>query len=125
MRDPQHRGIRRVAAVVVVTLAGVYAVNLAQLVMANRPAEAVEATLATEVAGERETVAAIETETALAGTDAYIERAIRDERHWAQPGDRVIVPISLTATPAATTTDGDNGDDDGFWQRLRRRLGAR
>lgn len=123
MHGSPTRGIQRVVAVVAITVAGLFALNLSSLVVANRRAEAVEAALATRVALEGGALENLEAETDRARADAYVEEYIRDRRNWSLPGDRVVLPVpeSSDATGPAPVTAVSA--PPGFWDRLRRWLG--
>jgi hypothetical protein len=118
------RGIRRVAAVVAITVGALFALNLGNLVLANRRAEAVEAALATRVAAEEAALTTLETQTAFARTDDYVEKYIRDRRNWAQPGDRVVLPVPAPGSVAGAAPADEAAPPPGFWDRLRRWLGS-
>lgn len=95
---------RRVAWVVGLTLAGVYAVRLANLALEVRTAQQQQARMEREVARLQAQVEALSTAAAEAETDAYVERVAREQLDMARPGDQVFVPVpapSPVPEPAA------------------------
>jgi cell division protein FtsB len=121
--DTRNKSLARIAAVVVLSLALVYAVQLAGLVMANQRAARAEAQLKAEVEALAASVAAIETSTAQTAGDDYVERWAREERKWVRPGDRPVAPVVATPapTPIAPSPAPDGG---GPIERLMRWLGG-
>ena len=119
MHGTPTRGIQRVVAVIAITVAVLFALNLSSLVVANRRAEAVEAIQATRVAGERFALDNLETETDLARSDGYAEEYIRNERNWSQPGDRVVLPVPGAGDAAGPAPVTEESTPPGFWNRLR------
>jgi cell division protein FtsB len=121
MSDARRRGWARVAAVAVLTLGAVYAFQLASLALATRQARRIEAAERAQVAQLATQVAALETATHDAGTDAYVERWARENRKWARPGDHVLAPVAatpvLTPTPVAVPPAGESPLDR-FWRWL-------
>lgn len=122
MRVPPTRGIRRLAAVAVITVVALYALNLSSLWVAKHRAQTVEAALATRVSAEEAAVAELESETDRARTDAYVESYIRDRRNWAQPGDRVVLPVPEAGDAAGPAPVGSEPPPPGLWERMRRLL---
>jgi cell division protein FtsB len=84
---------RRVVWVVGLTLAGVYAVRLANLALEVRTAQQQQARMEREVARLQAQVEALSTAAAEAETDAYVERVAREQLDMARPGDQVFVPV--------------------------------
>jgi hypothetical protein len=123
MRVPHTRGIRRLAAVALFTVVGLYVLNLSNLLVAEHRAETVEAVLATRVAAEELAIADLEAETDRARTDAFVESYIRDRRNWAQPGDRVVLPVPEAGDAAGPAPVGAEPPPPGIWERMRRMLG--
>jgi hypothetical protein len=119
MDESRQRGMVRVAGVVVATLVVIYAANLSQLVLADKRARTVEASLIETVAHERAGIDALELNTTYALTDAAAEEFARDQKDWVLPGDHpvIVVPVdevppeSLATVPAAPS-------EPSAWQRL-------
>ena len=70
--------------------------------------------LGTQVAYERATKVALDTQVAYATSDAAVEDWARDEAHMARPGDKVIIPLTpvgqtpvpvVVVTPTPTTVE--------------------
>jgi hypothetical protein len=122
MSETQRRGLARVAAVVVITVAAVYLFQLAGLALATRQARLVAASQWAQVAALATQAAALETAAANASSDADVERWAR-ERQWARPGDHVLAPGVSTAVPALPTPAPTPGDSslDRLWRWLRNR----
>lgn len=100
VRAPEkRRGWARAVAVVLVTLATVYVLRLADLAIATRRANEAEARLSAEVTAMAAESAALQTAAAGAQSDAAVESWAREERGWAREGDRVLVVVAPTATP--------------------------
>jgi hypothetical protein len=118
----RQRGWARIGAIILLTLALIYVGKLASLVMARQRALAVERDLQHQVAARETEVALLEAAATAAGSDAYVERWAREERLWVLEGDQPVAPIAATPTPAAGS--GGPGTGDGFWERLKRWLGA-
>jgi hypothetical protein len=118
MNPTRRRGWTRVTGVVLTTLAAIYLINLGNLVLANRRAKAVEHVVREELRRDADVVSAVETETSRAAGDAYVEQFARDEMKWVQPGDHVVVPIPVEATPLPP--DASSGEDrPGLLDRVR------
>jgi hypothetical protein len=124
MSETKRRGLARVAAVVVLTIGALFLYHLAGQALATRQARRVEAEQRAEVASLATQVAAVQTATHRAGTDPFVENWAYNEKHWARPGDHLLVPVAPTPTAAPATTpiapDGENALD-----RLLRWLGNR
>ena len=114
-----HRGWIRIAGVVVITLAVVYAVRFAGQTLDTRRADMTEHQMATEVADLEEEVIALETGAAEAASDAAVERWAREDQKWAREGDHVIVPVpdadGTLEAPRATPTPEEG---DSVWSRI-------
>lgn len=119
MRASHTRGIRRVAVVVAATFGALYLVNLGRLVLANQRVSIVEQHLATQVAADRRAIDRLETETARASSDTYVETFARDELGWAQPGDRVLEPVAPDTEAAGPSPLEPQGPHPSFWDRMR------
>src|SRR5512142_1731328 len=70
--------------------------------------------LGTQVAYERATKVALDTQVAYATSDRAVEDWARDEAHMARPGDKVIIPLTpvgqtpvpvVVVTPTPTTVE--------------------
>lgn len=122
MHGTPSRGIKRIVAVVAVTVTALFALNLGSLVVATRRAEAVESIQATRVASERLGLDRLETETDRARSDRYVEEYIRNERNWSRPGDRVVLPVPEAGDAAGPAPVTAESPPPGFWDRLRRWL---
>jgi hypothetical protein len=118
--ESRRKGVVRVAAVVVLTLALAYLVGLTRLLLAAQRAAEAEARMGADVAALETTVAALETRAATDGSDAAVERWAREERHWTRDGDRPIAP--LPAATATATPDGSPDAPAGPLDRLMRWL---
>ena len=111
MSSGRRPGWVKVAAVVVVTLAVIYSVNLAELWLKNRRAMAVEANLQAEVERQRVAIERIEAEAARARSDAYVEEFARNEKGWVLPGDHQVVPLPAdVAAPPDPDSEPDAAD---------------
>jgi cell division protein FtsB len=122
MTDSQRRGLARIGAVVVLTLATVYVFQLAGLAWATRQARRSEAQLRAEVAQEATQIAALEAAARDAGSEAFVERYARDTLKMARPGDQVLVPV--TAAPPAgptPTPPPPDGPLEQLWRWIQRR----
>ncbi len=103
---PNRKGWRRIATVVVLTLAGIYTIRLAGLAWTVHQSAVTADRLATDVAALHAEVDAVETARADAAGPGAVERWARDHR-WARPGDRVIAAVAVptpTPTPAPPTS---------------------
>jgi len=91
----------RVGAVILVTVAAVYAVKLTGLALATRRAAQTAAGLATEVAAMQSEVTALQTAEAGADAPPAVEGWAR-ERGWTRPGDQPIAPVTAAPSPVPT-----------------------
>ena len=123
MTEAQRRGLARVAAVAVITVAAVYLLQLAGLALANRQARQVEARQRADVAALATQVVAIETAAVHANADEQVERWAREQRNWARSGDQVLAPVSVTAapTPAGSAPAPAPSYLERLWRWLRSR----
>jgi hypothetical protein len=122
MTEQQTKGLARVAAIVVLTMAAVFVFRLAGLALATRQARRVEALQRAEVAAYATQVAALETATFNGRTDAYAERWARESRQWARAGDHVLAPVMASPTPEPTPAQSSGpGPLERLWQWLRSR----
>lgn len=101
---PPRRGSARVVGVVAAVVVVLFAARLAGLYQATRLAARSEAQLAGEVAALGTEVGALQTQQAVAGTDAYVERWAREERGWVRDGDQPFAVAVVTALPSPTPT---------------------
>ena len=80
-----------------------------------RGAEAKRLPRAARVAALETEAAAIQTETAFAGSDAYVERWAREDQHMVRPGDQPVqVALATPSTPAAGFTGAGRGVGKAF-----------
>lgn len=122
--SPTHRrGAARVAAVIVFTLGAVYLFQLGSLALATRQARRLESAQQAEVAQLATQVAALETASQDAQSDAFVEKWARENKKWAQASDHVLAPVPPTSSPAAATMAPPPVDSplDRLWRWLRQR----
>lgn len=99
-----RRGPARIAGVAAMVLVALFAFRLAGLYDATRRAARSEAQLAAELEGLSTEIAGLETQQAVAATDAYVERWAREERGWVREGDQPFAVAVVTALPSPTAT---------------------
>lgn len=99
------KGWRRVALVVLGTLALVYGLRLTGIGWSTRLAGQTAAAMATRNAAMLAQVEALETAAAEATTDAGAERWAREEMGWSRPGDRSFTLVAAgDPTPSPSPT---------------------
>lgn len=121
MSPSRRRGLARVMAVVVFTLGAVYLFQLGSLALATRQARRLESAQRAEVHQLATQVAALESASRDAQSDAYVEKWARESKKWAQPSDHVLAPVAPTAAPASPTPAPapDESPLDRLWRWLR------
>lgn len=115
-----RKAFGRLVAVALLAILAVYVARVAGLLVTLQRAASAEAGLAAEVQALETEASALETASAEAEGDAYVERWAREEQHWAQPGDRTVVLVD--EPPAAAAEDPASA---GLLERLRRLFGGR
>ncbi|MEO8084999.1 MAG: septum formation initiator family protein [Ardenticatenales bacterium] len=113
-------GTRRVAALAILTLLSIYTVRLARQFAVAQRAEVDRARLAARNGALQTETTAIETETAFANSDAYVERWAREDKRWVRPGDQPVQVVQATPGAAAAPTAAPPGLFERLWGWLRR-----